>query len=278
MTLTELCEELKKITYGESPDELSELAAIVNMSLARLYSDVRMTSVYSFYKNEILPISKPLSFHRKGGVDLTLPISGRAYGMHISGKGVFKVVTDSETECVEFDTFGEFFSGRIEGDGRIIFTGDTSYDVYSLSFYDEIGSDDLSDIPTGYPKRYSLADMIPYFSAPVSMPRDAMGNEIDGAEYIGDCLFLPPDYTGLVSIEYRRSAERVSELLCDREIALDARYTHLLLHLAAYYALLESEAELADRHLKAYLDMLPGELPKSGHKDSAKYLVEDGWA
>ena len=35
MTLTELCNELKKITYGESSDELSEVAAVVNMSLAR---------------------------------------------------------------------------------------------------------------------------------------------------------------------------------------------------------------------------------------------------
>ena len=278
MTLTELCEQLKKITYGESPEEMGELAAIVNMSLQRLYSDISVTSVYSFYKNEILPISRPLSFHKKGGVDLTLPISGRAYGMHVSGKGVFRIVTDTDEREVEFDTFGEFFSGVINGKGEIKFLGDCSYDVYSLSFYDEIGADDLSDIPTGYPRKYDLADMIPYFKAPVSMPKDAAGCEIDGAEYIGGCLYLPPDYTGLVSIEYSRYAEQVSDVLCDRDIVIDARYTHLLLHLAAYYSLLESEADLADRHLKAYLDMLPSPTPKAGYKSFGKYVIEDGWA
>ena len=53
MTLTELSYELKKITQGESPDELDEVASIVNMALSRLYSDLRPTSVYCFYQKEI---------------------------------------------------------------------------------------------------------------------------------------------------------------------------------------------------------------------------------
>ena len=278
MTLRELCEELKIITYGESSDELSELATTVNISLARLYSDVKMSRVYSFYKNEILPIKRPLSFHKKGGVDLTLPLVGRAYGMHVSGKGSFKIITQSEENEIHFDTFGEFFSGKIEGDGEICFLGNCSYDVYSLSFYDEIGADDLSDIPTGYPRRYSLADMIPSFGAPRSMPRDGHGKEIDGAEYIGDHLYLPPDYTGLVAIEYSPTPERVSELLADGEIKLDTKYLPHLLHLAAYYSLLDGERELAEEHLNSYLAMLPAPLPQSERTESAEYLIKDGWA
>ena len=278
MTLRELSEELKKITYGESSDELSDVAAIVNMSLARLYSDVRMTSVYSFYKNEILPIMRPLSFHKKGGEDLTLPLAGRAYGMHISGKGVFRVTTDTEDVQTAFDTYGEFFSGKIQGKGVISFIGDSSYDVYSLSFYDEIGAEDLSDIPTGYPKSYDLADMIPCFGAPCSMPKDAQGQEIDGAEYIGNKLLLPPDHKGLVSIEYSLIPGRVSELLADGEIISDNKYIPHLLHLSAYYSLLESEAELADKHMACYLAMLPDKLPKREYNTTKEYLIEDGWA
>ena len=278
MTLRELCEELKTITYGESSDELSELSVVVNMSLARLYSDVRMSLVYSFYKTELLPIMRPLSFHKKGGEDRTLPLAGRAYGMHISGKGLFRIITSSEEKEVSFDTFGEFFSGKIEGEGVIRFSGDCSYDVYSLSFYDEIGTDDLSDIPTGYPKRYRLADMIPHFGRPSSMPKDEHGKEIDGAEYVGDSLYLPPDYKGLVRIEYSPVPERVSEVLADNEINLDIKYLPHLLHLAAYYSLLEGDGELADKHLNCYLAMLPEALPKREYTESEKYLIEDGWA
>lgn len=278
MTLTELCEELKTITYGESTDDLSELATVVNLSLQRLYSDVKMTSVYSFYKQELLPIEKPLSFHKKSGDDLTLPLAGRAYGMHISGKGTFRIVTPSETEETTFDTYGEFFSGRCPEDGAICFTGDCSYDVYSLSFYDEIGSDDLSDIPSGYPKRYTLSDMIPHFGAPAAMPKDDFGSEIDGAEYIGDSLFIPTDYKGRVSVEYYVLPERVSAHLCDREISVNEKYLSALLHLTAYYSLLESEGSLAEKHMESYLAMISVIKPKREYSATGEYLIEDGWA
>ena len=280
MTLTELCEELKRVTYGESPNEPSELAPVVNMSLSRLYSDLGLTSHHAFYKNEILPIEKPLSFHRKGGENLTLPLAGRAYGMHVSGCGTFSIL-DGVREVVEevsFDTFGEFYSGSAPAGGIIRFTGDLSYDVYSLSFYDEIGSEDLSDIPSGYPKRYILSDMIPDFSSPASMPRDALGNEIDGAEYIGDTLFIPTDYKGLVSLKYYRLPERVSGLTADEPLSLEDKYLTHLLHLVAYYSLLEGEPTLAEKHLDAYLAMLPVGAVKQEHSEMGEYLIEDGWA
>ena len=278
MTLRELCEELNKITYGESSEDPGELAPTVNMSLARLYSDIKMANVYSFYKNEILPITRPLSFHKKGREEITLPIPGRAYGMHISGKGSFKIISGDEEDEFAFDTFGEFFSGVVEADSSICFFGDHSYDVYSLSFYDETVSDDPTEIPTGYPKRYCLTDMIPSFGAPLAMPRDGVGEEIDGGEYIGDCLYLPPDYKGLVVIEYSPTPTRVSELLVDAEIKLDGKYLPHLLHLSAYYALLESDGELAEKHLRSYLAMLPEEPAKKEYSECVKYSVEDGWA
>lgn len=278
MTLTELCNELKKITYGESSDELSEVAAVVNMSLARLYSDTKPTAVYSFYKSEILPIMRPLSFHKKGGCDLTLPLAGRAYGMHLSGKGSFRIITGSDSEEFTFDTVGDFFSGIIDGAGEICFTGNLSYDVYSLSFYDEIGSEDLSDIPTGYPKRYDLLELIPYFDSPVAMPRDDNGVEIDGAEYIGSVMFIPPDYKGRVSVEYRLLPQKVSEHLADEEIRVDPAHVQRLLHLCAYYSLLESEERIAAEHLEGYRALLVSDVPRKNASASDKYVIEDGWA
>ena len=290
MTLYELCEELQKITYGESTEELSELAPIVNMSLSRLYSDKKISSVYSFYQSEILPIERPLSFHKKGGEDLTLPLKGRAYGMHLSGQGVFRITVGKESEEVEFDTRGEFFAGFISGEGDICFTGDNSYDVYSLSFYDEVLSGDVSDIPSGYPRRYSLSDMIPDFAYPLSMPKGDGGVEIDGADYIGGELFIPPDYSGRIVIEYSKMPTRVSALLPDKDIGIEAKHLTSLLHLTAYYALLEGERELAEKHLDAYLALAepsePAPMPReevavdteTEYPQSAEYVIEDRWA
>lgn len=287
MTLTELCYELKRITLGECSDEPDEIASIVNMSLARLYADLRPSSVYSFYKKEILPMSPPLSFHKRGGEDVTLPLAGRAYGMHLAGRGEVVISVGEEIESFEFDTPGEFFSGHIGGDGEIRFTGSLSYDVYSLSFYDEITSESLSDIPTGMPKRYRLREMIPDLAAPISMPRDGRGAAIDGAEYIGGELFLPPDYEGVVAIEYSRAPRRVSAALPDADIDVEYGYEASLLHLCAYFALLEGEERLAERHLDAYLASLAeyspdggddAESDDAGGSHTVEYLIEDGWA
>jgi hypothetical protein len=287
MTLTELCCELKRITLGECSDEPEEIAPIVNMSLARLYADLRKSSVYSFFKKEILPLAPPLSFHKKGGEDATLPLAGRAYGMHLAGCGEVVITVGKESESFEFDTPGEFFSGLISGEGEITFTGSLSYDVYSLSFYDEITSENLSDIPTGMPKRYRLRELIPDLAAPTRAPRDGHGEVIDGAEYIGGELFLPPDYEGIVVIEYLRAPRRVSALLPDADIDIDYGYEIPLLHLCAYFSLLESEERLAERHLDAYLASLADISTDDGEREESsgtqpshavEYLIEDGWA
>jgi hypothetical protein len=281
MTLTELCEELKTITYGESPDEPGELAPIVNMALSRIFSDKKIPSVYSFFKKEILPINKPLSFHKKGGESVTVALSGSAFGMYVSGKGSFTIVDETFPREVSFDTLGEFFSELIHGSGELRFDGKYSYDVYSLSFYDEISSDNLEDIPTGEPKRYSLYDMIPYLDAPRAMPKDEAGRYIDGAEYIGRELYLPADYTGRVFIEYYLLPKRVSPILPNEEISIEQRYLPHLLHLSAYYALLECDTELAEKHLESYIALEDGEIKSQSDGVTSfrgEYLIEDGWA
>ena len=278
MTLTELCNELSNVTLGESTDELRELEPIVNLSLSRLFADLRPVSVYTLYQREIRPMASPLSFHRIGGVDVTLPLAGRAYGMHLAGRGEYIITVGEETQRHEFDTAGEFFSGLIEGDGTITFTGMLSYDVYSLSFYDEITSENLSDLPTGMPRRYSLSDIIPRFAYPLSMPRGEGGEEIDGAEYIGRELFIPPDYEGVINICFVKAPKRVSHLTPDEEIDVEPWQVGALIHLCAYFSLLESEGALAEKHLDAYLQIIEIPSPESAHRAYGKYIIEDGWA
>jgi hypothetical protein len=254
MTLKELMLEVSALGFDSSSESEHTVLLAANRALRELFLTAGALGSFSFYARKSAPDTfiKEITF--RGGEKITLPLSGRAFSMTVSGKGRYSV-TDSVGKSSEgFDTHGALIRGFLHGDATLTLEGECSFIVSGLATYSEVYSDSIEDIPSGEGVRiYNLRELIRDFHSPTALPTDSDGREIRGSSIADGRLTLPAEYSGTVRLIYRRLPRKISSE-DDSDIDLSEEYSHLLPLLVASYVWLDREPELAAHYRERYTE------------------------
>lgn len=279
MTLKELHSEICTLGFDSHLPFDQRLLSSVYRSLELVYSSKKITKSTKFFVRSCLPKTKLNEMHHHGGGVETLPLSGKAYSMRLYGEGVILLGNSKKEIMHEFNCDGDYFKGFLDGGETVSFYGDLSYTVCNLVTFDEIYSLDPNDIPDG--NECSIVDMrklVPDFLAFDSLPTDSSGELITDAVLCDGKISFCADFSGEVSLVYRKRALMPSLDTPDARIDVPDELAHLLPLMAAFFILLDDEPEKA----AIYREMFDKALAKServkAEMNTARYLDTNGWS
>ena len=279
MTLKDLIREVSALGFDGRVEADELLMSSLNRSQKQIFGERSITSNLTFFANGQKPQYRlPYALHSMGE-SLSFSLSGMAYSFFVSGEGSFTVKDKSGTRSESFRSTNAHFSGFLCGTGEIIFTGDYAYSISDLVCWGQVFSADPKDIPDGtgrtvYSMRKLAADFLT-FAAP---PTDRNGKEIPNLRVEDDRIILDEDYTGYVSVTYRRAPRLTVAADTDKDIDIPKEYEHLLAPLTAYFVYLDSDEEKAREYLELYKDLTKRENKFSKDRITAQYRITDGWA
>ena len=231
--------------------------------------------------NKLLPITRsvqlinyparPVDYHKditvhRGGVDTVFNASGiRSLAFAISGTGRAVLSADDSDRTHTFEWIDEsqfvIKSGIVEqligsesGNVTLTFTGEYSYMIRDLSFYDELISSIAEDIiPYSSWMKYDIASIkyaghrfIGFDSLPIKSDNVSLSSPRD-YKVEGSTIYIRSDCTGIYEVSYRARPETVNADNLDRELDLDAELHNIVAVRAAYYLYYMTDDEVADR-------------------------------
>lgn len=274
MTLKELKGEVYSLARLPISQHDPLFSRALRLALTRLRTELMITEEKRIYVRPRRPtVSIPAFIHRSGE-EKTLPLSGRAYSLLVSGKGHFTVKDGGDSLRYDFDSDGERFCGFIKKGGEICFGGNFTYTVLDYVCFEDITSDRTSDIPDGE-CRIGIDLASEGILRVVSVPTDEYGRPIDGIGAVGDRLILPPRFSGTVRLEIIRIPR---ECVSDEDtVDLPTGYTPLLAPLVASLLFIDDDPELSEKCGKIYENMRK-ELNPSTKPSSPAKVQTNGWA
>lgn len=275
MTVKDLQNDVYALGFERvtDPDDLFISAA--NRALRIIYTERKYKNTVAI-RAESAAISSHVSKIRYTGSVMTLPLVGRAYSMRVCGMGRF-VIKDGESIITEnFDTDDKLYRGFLRVGGTLTLEGDYSYTVYDLTTYSEILSDRIDSIPDGSGRISIDFSEYPDFLSFASLPKDARGREIKGANINGSVLSLYPSGTE-VFVTYNKMPRKISADDFSLEIDIPRSAEASLSLMCASFLWREDSPEIADQYFSLARELLSGS-EKTPESKIAKYTVTDGWA
>jgi len=278
MTLSDLRLEVAALGFDTASESDAVLIAAANRAEREIFSDIKPLGEFTFYAKKAEPASLIAELSYRGGEELSLSLTGKAFSMQVSGRGRYSVRDSLGSVSEDFDTHGALVRGFINGRATLTLSGDYSFKITNLATYAEVYSADISDIPDGTGQRiYDLRKMLPDFSAFHSLPSDGDGNEISSAELSDGVLTLPKDYSGTVRLRYVRLPRRITAV-GDGSIDIPEEYSHLLPLLTASYVWLDREPEWASHYRELYRSGIERITRGSLSALTTRYKDVNGWA
>lgn len=274
MTVKELRYDVYALAGLPESEENARFTSALGAALDKMRTELLITDEIGIYLTSCRPtVSIPMLIHRSGE-SKSLPISGRAYSMGVSGKGYFTVRDGYRTLRYDFDTDYTRFRGFIKDGGEICFAGDYTYTVFDLLCFSDIPSDREEDIPDSVSER--RIDLLKRgVLRPVTQPTDGSGEPIEGARILGDTLILPASFEGAVRLEaIRRSKPPSSDT---DEVDIPSKYTFMLPPLVAALLFIDEDEALAEKCGKIYED-LKKELNSLPTPRTVVKVQTNGWA
>lgn len=276
MTVRELKNEvysLARLPIGEA-DGL--FMSSLRRALLRIYAELKISDTKRLYITPCHQLSKiPQLIHYKGETK-TLPLTGRAYSLKVSGKGYFTVRDGLDVLRYDFDSEEIRFCGFIKNGGEISFCGDYAYTVYDFVTYSSSFSDREEDIPDGSPYRTIDINLGGDFLMPLSYPTDRRGVAIKGMSIWGTKLTFAADFSGEVYLKYVKMPKKCTD--SDEDIIdLPPNCSALLAPLVASLILIDDDYELSEKYERIY-QTSKNELGGLYTSHSAEYVMTEGWA
>ena len=245
-----------------------------------IYTERGETAFLDIYREPYLPsIYHERIVHRGDRGDTVIKVHGAAYAFATSGVGSFTVRTGDKTREFNFNSQLSEFSGPLDGDGEIIFSGKYMFVIYDLSVYDLILSDDMSKIKryTGI-ATYDLCKLANDYLFAVAVPKDENGRNISGAAIHRSTLSVPSSYRGRIRIKYRKAIPDIRIEEPDEPIALPEEYNSLIPLLTASYAWLDDDADKAQYYMALYREGMAALKLYTNKEINASYNDVVGWA
>lgn len=278
MTHNQLKNAVIRLGFETGLDDDGALAPALSRAMYTVYLDrpVRRTVRISVPKsNATLIISE---FTHTPGEDERFILSGCAYSFRVSGKGRYTLRKGAVEFTEEFDSDMTEIKGMNSPKDEITFSGEYAYAVYSLASHSALNGPDKSDIPIyGESHKIDLVSRYGDFLAPDSEPRDSRGAPIEGSAIKDGVLSLPYDFSGELTLTYRRCPVVPSGDDKDEKIDIPSETEELLPLLVASYLWLDDDPEKAQYYLSLYKDGISTLRRFSPmHMDHA--YVTNGWA
>ncbi len=272
--------ELKNATYplshisGNDADRL--FMSCLPGVLLTIYSDLKITARKSLFAEKIRPSFLLVRIVHRSGETRTLPLSGRAYSMRVSGKGRITVRDGSSVKCTDFDSEDKRLCGFIKEGGCILLSGEYFFSVSDFALYSDLYGESESDIPDA--GRTKCLDFSKYddFLAFISLPKTPDGRAVAGAFYEGNKLFLPSDFEGYITVNYLKKP-RTHNFDDDEIIDIPKGYESLILPLLLCRMLTDEDKELSADYLEIYKSGFSA-LKKALKDGYSEYVITDGWA
>ena len=278
MTLRELSDEVCALGFDSYARLDAALVYAARRALAAIYRELRIASESKLLVTAKTPSSKVARLHHKGGGVETLPLSGKAYAMTVSGVGCVTVYDGASSTKISFDTESKIIKGFLRYGGKAVFSGSSSFDVFGIATWNETFGESVSSIPDGDSfVRINARERIDNFSGFTSPLLDSQGRPITSAILEDGMITLPSSFSGEIRVKYRRLPEMPSLSEPDKEIDIPPEYEILLPLLSAFYILLDEDAEKAETYRRSYLEMLEGTKSSAYSLAQAGYVDVNGW-
>lgn len=274
MTVRELKHKVYSLAHLPVSDTDLLFGMALKLALDKIRTELLISEEIKIYIPPCRPSVKYPALIHYSGEKKSLPLTGRAYSLSVSGKGHFTVRDGYDCIRYDFDTEMSRFRGFINTGGEICFEGDYTYTVLDFACYSDIMSNREEDIPDGSEQRYiNLADK--GVLKLLTHPTDCFGKNIDGARIVGTMLCLPSDFYGAVCFEaIRLSKECGSD---EDKVDIPDRYFSLLPPLVAALLFSDDDEELAAKCEKMY-ENLKKELNLIEQPHASISVQTNGWA
>ncbi len=279
MTLNELKSDVALLGFEDEIADDALFISSANRAIKMIYTDrpVRSTGTVSASSPKIV-MHRDLIIH-SGGENSVFDIEGKALYFRSSGKGECVVETSNGSSLFPLSMKGQVSKAILYG-GRATVTlrGDYYFTVSDFTVYGDIYAKSTADIPEyrGLAAVY-IPDHINDFKSPAELPRDLNGSVIEKAYISGDTLYLPPDYSGNVCIDYYKSAPVLTLSDADTDISISAETEHLLPLLTASFMWLDDDSEKAQYYMSLYRDAISA-MRIYAHGGGVGKYESNGWA
>lgn len=236
---------------------------------------------------------RPVVYHKgivvhRGGEDMEFDASGvKSLAFAVSGTGKVQLYVngiemtniyanngligeDREPLSTEdgwqdkIDFFIYKWIGAERADVKLVFSGEYSYMIKDLSFYDDVAGDMPEDVaPFGTWTEYDL-DGVKYanggFASLAASPLMIDGDdprELREYKVEGSLIYLPSNVCGEVEVKYRARPMPLTRDNSTAEVDIDAELHALIPLKAAYYVYCLDDPEAAERCLAEYNRQMP---------------------
>lgn len=279
MTLNDIRRETAALGFeGDVPDDNIFLFA-ASRALCEIYTTRAHHDEVRFFKNPPPRGRTAPKISHTGGVDITFEVPRGAYSFSVCGAGYFSVTGEGEsTRSETFDTSGAHFCGVLRTGGRITFSGEYSYTVYSLSLYPDFFPRDISEIPSGNAREYDLCKLAPDYLSVAAPPTDGRGAPIPDYEICCERLRLPESYSGEIRLTYRKAPPHLSLSAPDEPLHIARESEHLIPLLTAAYIWLDDDEEKATYYMSLYKEGMATLKVYDTRCQSARVTDTSGWA
>ena len=252
MTLNDLRQEIAALGFENEIAADATFLSAVRRALISLYNERSICRNLKILRHPLYPKIHTAKIEHKAGESIRIYTEGAAYSFRVSGCGSYSVLLDEIRNTYNFNTpYGEF-SGIIFEGSYIEFSGELSYTVYDLCFFEEDNASE-NEIPIYKDEAvYKMALFVDDFLAFDCLPTDAEGNEIAGAHFVEESLLLPYSYSGEINIRYRQAPPKISADKLDEPIPIPKDIEHLPALLSASYIWLDDDPERAAHYLSLY--------------------------
>ncbi len=277
MTLNELKNSVLDLGFETSFDNEEMLLPALRRALHLIHIErPRLKTVHFGVKPAIGRLIEESIFH-KGGEDIKIPVSGIAVSFKVSGEGYLKIDYANISETREF--YGNMSEIKIilRGESAITFCGEFNYSVYSLAEYDTLYSEGECNIPIwGEAPSFNIEKIFGDFLAPNDAP-EVDGKKVLGARLEEGVLYLPKNFSGEISLTYRRAPRYISGEDGEEEIDISRECEELLPLLVASYLWLDDDSDKANYYMALYKDAM-ATIKVTNPRSVGAIYTTNGWA
>ena len=275
MTLRELKNEVNSLSFISPEEQGGLFFSSVKRALSMLFCQLKITKCLEYSIEPLPVVSSYTNLVHNGKETKTLPLSGRAYSIRLSGKGRIVIIDGGIIQTKEFNSDDILFRGFIEKGGTVRFEGDFSYKIVSFITFNDVKSERTEDIYSENEDYIiDMQEKNDFFS--FLSVTDEKGLPIKNYSTSGTRLFLPKGYRGKVLITYRVRPIDLAD--CDESIIdIPKRFEPLLAPLVAAFTLADDNPELSEKYMMIY-DNLLGCMNDTKEDLAPIWVRTNGWA
>ena len=278
MTLDELKNDVAALGFEGSVEDDDIFIASVNRALGLIYTDrpVSKTIVVHFDSPRITLKKEFIEHH--SGEQITISVRGRGLSFRTIGEGECIIQDEGGGSFVNFSTKNQLTRRKLKSSGTLTFSGDYYYTVSNLVVFDDLVSQNLTDVREYSPRKEALpTDYCEDFRAFAGPPRNIRGEIVREADLRDGRISVPYEFSGDIYLTYYRSPAKISEMDPSLRVDVSEECAPLLPLLTASFLWLDDDSAKAQYYMSLYRDAIANIKRFSTVRIDDEYGV-NGWA